>query len=89
MYSVFGAVDKKILIFGMIAVFLDFVLRIVMGLTGDRIYKNYAVSTVAEIKKNSSDIEKDMNRKGGINLFTMLIGIFGINLISNLLAALL
>ncbi len=88
-YSVLGAVDKKILIFGIIAFFLDFVLRIVLGLIGDRIYKNHAVSKVAEIKKNSSDIEEDMNRKGGINFFTMLIGIFGINLISNLLAAML
>ncbi len=86
--STVSAINKKILIISFIAATLDLILRILLGIFGDLIYRNYAVSSIAKIKKNSDDIEADMNKKGGINIGMMIVGIFGVSLLSNILATL-
>lgn len=84
--SVLPKIDKKILIFSLTAGVLDFALRLLSGLFADLLYRNYTVSSVSKIKKNSDDIEADMNKKGGINIGLMIVGVLGVSLIINILA---
>ena len=53
----------------------DLGIRIVSALLGDYIYKNYTISTIKIINRQSEDKTADYRKKGGMSLFLFLIGV--------------
>lgn len=80
-YEIAAAIAEKlpdigiaVLIAALLGSLLNIALRIFVAIKGDVIYKKHAISTIAEIKKESEDIDEDMRKKGGISLIAMAIG---------------
>lgn len=67
---------------------LNIVLRILCGIFGDFIYRNHCIAAVKDIKENSSDIEEDMRRRGGVNIFMFAVGLAAVSYIPGIIAAL-
>ena len=53
---------------------LEIALRVLTGIFGDRIYKNYVISKVNEIKRESEDKELDFRKAGGVSIFVGALG---------------
>ena len=53
---------------------LEIALRVLTGIFGDRIYKNYVISKVSEIKRESEDKEHDFRKAGGVSIFVGVLG---------------
>ncbi len=78
-----GVIAENLPSIGMVAVATAFVggvcnliLRIISGIFGDLIYRNYVVSTIKKIKTESDDINMDFRRKGGLSLIACVIGLY-------------
>ena len=76
MFSFYSQIDVKILIFSVLGFFLDLALRLFAAILGDYFYKNYCVEAIKKIKTDSSDIDYDYRKKGGVNIFYFLIAYF-------------
>ncbi len=70
-------------------VLLQFVLRIVCALFGDKIYRDYAIQTISWIKRESDDIDFYYRKKGGTNFLLLLTGFFAVQYIPTIIASLL
>ena len=68
---------------------LQLVLRLVCAILGDRIYRDYAIETIAYIKSDSDDMDYDYRKKGGTNFFLLLLGFFAVQYIPAIIASLL
>ena len=67
---------------------LQIALRLVCAIFGDRIYRDYAIETISRIKADSEDIDYDYRKKGGANMFLLLLGFFAVQYIPNIIASL-
>lgn len=56
--------------------FVNLVIMLISAMFGDYIYKNHTISTIAKIKAESEDIEENIRKKGGVNLFLGIIGFY-------------
>ena len=67
-------------------VILEIVIRIVAGITGDRIYRKNVLESIRKIKSEENELDESLEvtlrRKGGVNMFLGLIGLFAIDWIS-------
>lgn len=61
-----------------IASIIDLIIRIILGIFGDYIYKNRVVIKVAEIKKAQTDSFEEFYKKGGVNIFAAILGYFAV-----------
>ena len=68
-------ISTVVLVAGLIGSFLQIALRIGTALLGDWTYRNYTLSSVNRLKKESDDLTDDFQRYGGINLIAMVLGI--------------
>lgn len=68
---------------------LQLILRFICALFGDKIYRDYAIQSIGEIKKSSDDIDYDYRKKGGTNFFLLLLGFFAVQYIPSIIASLL
>lgn len=59
-----------------VATTASILLSVLCGIFGDYLYRNHALSSIKEIKKEGLDISENMRKKGGINLFAAIIGLF-------------
>ena len=69
-------------------VVLQLVLRFVCAIFGDKIYRDYAIQTITDIKQNSDDEDYDYRKKGGTNFVLLLIGFFAVQYIPGIIASL-
>ncbi len=60
---------------------ISLAIRIICALLGDYWYKNHTISTIKQLKKESSDLETDYRKKGGVNIFLFFIGYIAIQYI--------
>ena len=81
--SVIGEVALCAAIIGL---FLDLLLRIVIAVFGDLIYKNRVISTVSEINKNSDDKAMAYRKKGGVSFAAALFGYFSVSYLPTIIA---
>ena len=70
-------------------ILLQLVLRIVCAIFGDKIYRDYAIETITDIKQNSDDIDYDYRKKGGTNFILLMVGFFAVQYIPSIIATLL
>ncbi|MBO4693886.1 MAG: DUF2628 domain-containing protein [Clostridia bacterium] len=70
-------------------VVLQLILRFICAIFGDKIYRDYAIDTISRIKRESDDIDYDYRKKGGANVFLLLIGFFAVQYIPSVIASLL
>lgn len=68
-------IGNAVLIAAFVGAALQFVLRILIALFGDLMYRNYSITSIKRIKTDSEDLEESFHRFGGINLLTMILGI--------------
>lgn len=65
---------------------LDFVLRIIMAVFGDRIYRNRVISKIGEIKTKSDDKTEMYRKKGGVSFIAGVLGYFAVNRLPTIIA---
>lgn len=65
------------LVFGaaLVGSLLQLVLRILLSVFGDWLYRNHTLSSVKKIKNSSEDATEAFARLGGINFYAMLLGV--------------
>ena len=68
---------------------LQLILRLICAIFGDKIYRDYAIETIAFIKRGSDAIDYDYHKKGGTNFLLLLLGIFAVQYIPAIIASLL
>ena len=55
---------------------INLIIMLVSAMFGDYIYRNHTISTISKIKAESEDVEEDLRKKGGVNLFLGIIGFY-------------
>lgn len=60
---------------------ISIALKIIFGILGDYIYKKHAIATIKEIKQTSEQKDVDFRKKGGVNIYMFLIGVFALQYI--------
>ena len=65
-------IGKVAIIAGVIAVALGIVLRLLISLFGDLMYKNHVVSKIKDINSKTTDKLADFRKNGGVNIFASL-----------------
>ncbi len=65
---------------------LDLVLRIIIAVFGDLIYKNRVISKIVEIKTKSDDKAEDYRKKGGVSFIAGVLGYFAVNRLPTIIA---
>ena len=68
--------------------FIDLGVRIFAGVFGDYLYKKHAIKTIKKIKSESSDIQSDYRKFGGVNFIIFFLGMLVIQYIPGILATL-
>ena len=81
-------IKPSLIILAYVGMTLWALLHILCALFGDKIYRDYAISTIADIKKTSDDIAYDYRRKGGTNFFLLIIGFFAVQYIPSIVFSL-
>lgn len=64
------------------------ILRIVLGIIGDRLYHKYTIDTISRIKTESSDVSLDFEKAGGVNFLAMAIGYLAVSYLPSILLTL-
>ena len=68
--------------------FIDLGVRIFVGVFGDYFYKKHAIKTIKKIKSESSDIQSDYRKFGGVNFIIFFFGMLAMQYIPLILATL-
>lgn len=68
-----------------VAIILELIVRIVCGLFGDIIYKNYVISSIKKIRNESSDMDFDYRKKGGVNIYFFIFGMFAVQYLAEII----
>lgn len=73
-----------------IGIAIQFSVRLVCGLFGDRWYRNYTINTISQIKSNSSktEINEAFRKKGGISFLAFMLSFFAINYLPQIILSL-
>ncbi|MBQ7108177.1 MAG: DUF2628 domain-containing protein [Clostridia bacterium] len=69
---------------------LELVVRIVAGLTGDKLYKKSAVQNIKKIKESDTEdvpVELALARKGGVNPLMGIVGLLAVDFVLEWIAA--
>ncbi len=69
-----------------IGVILDLIIRIVVAVFGDLIYKNRVISKIAEINLQSENKAEDYRKKGGVSIIAGVLGYFAVTELPTLIA---
>lgn len=81
-------ISVSVLYLSFAGVMLQILLRVVSGILGDKIYRNYAIDTISNIKKESDDIDYDYRKKGGTNFILFILGVFAVQYIPSIIFSL-
>ena len=65
---------------------MQIAINIFIGIFGDYIYKKHAIKTIKKIKSESSDVQADYRKFGGVNFIVFFLGIFAMRNIPLILA---
>lgn len=65
---------------------LEIVLRVIIAIFGDRIYRNRVISKVIEINRKSEDKAEDFRKKGGVNIFAGVLGYLAVSELPTIIA---
>ncbi len=68
---------------------LSIVIQILSGLFGDYMYKNHVIKSIKEIKKDSEDIEYDLQKKGGSNMILFFLSALALQYLPYIIESLL
>ena len=81
-------IGNFLIVLAFVGSFIDLGVRIFAGVFGDYVYKKHTIKTINKIKSESSDIQSDYRKFGGVNFLLFLIGMLAIQYIPLILAAL-
>ena len=81
-------ISRSVLYLCLAGIVLQLLLRVFSGLFGDKIYRDHAIHTISDIKKNSDDIDYDYRKKGGTNFVLLLLGFFAVEYIPGIIFSL-
>ncbi|MCQ2478160.1 MAG: DUF2628 domain-containing protein [Clostridia bacterium] len=88
MNEILPKTDKFVLTAFFIGFVLNLVLRIISALWGDRLYYKHTLNTVKDIKTYSDDISNDIIKKGGVSVLLFILGVLGLDILTNLIITL-
>lgn len=74
-YDILPSLSRGALIAAAIGLVINLVIRFILAIFGDYIYKGYVIKTVKDIKKNSEDKDLDFRKRGGISFVWLVLGI--------------
>lgn len=77
--------NGAIVIGAVISVVLELVVRIICGLFGDYLYKSYTIESIKKIRAESSDIDFDYRKKGGVNIFMFMVGVLAVQYLTQII----
>ena len=60
---------------------ISIALSVLSGIFGDYIYKKHAIENIKNIKENSLEKEIEFRKKGGVNIFLFIAGVFALQYI--------
>ena len=84
-----SSLDPKIIFFAVIGTVAALALRVVCGIIGDSRYMKYTIRSIKKIKAESEDIDFDFRKRGGINVFAMMLGVMAVEYLPSFIAMLL
>lgn len=67
-----------LIILAFVSLVLNLVLRIVSAAFGDYLYRNYTISCIKQMRAESEDMDADYRKRGGVNIFAMLLGLLAV-----------
>lgn len=73
MYKNMPDFGTSVIIATFIASAISLLIKIISGIYGDYLYKKHTVESVKKIKAESSDIDFDYRKRGGVNMFAFLL----------------
>lgn len=77
---------------GVVSLIGELAIRLVAGFMGDKIYLKSVIDGIKKVKSNEEETEEPLNialaRKGGVNIFLGLIGMFAFNFVLEWISAL-
>ncbi len=79
--------DKLVVLAFFLSGILSIALRIFCAAKGDRMYYKHVISTIKTIKSESADVSEDIFRKGGVSVLLFAVGVFGVEIIGNLISS--
>ena len=85
-----SSIDALPLYLAVFSSILELVIRIVAGFTGDKLYKKAVIAGIKKVKaseENDLPLELALAKKGGVNIFSGLIGIMAFDLILEWISA--
>ncbi len=65
---------------------LEIILRVIIAVFGDRIYRNRVISKVIEINHKSEDKAEDFRKKGGVGIFAGVLGYLAVSELPTIIA---
>ncbi len=80
-------ISSTVIFVALIGSWISIALSLICALFGDYLYKSHTIRTIKEIKKESSDIEYDYRKKGGVNIIMFLLGTMAVNYIPSIISA--
>ena len=84
----FSKIGLSVILSFLAGAVLQIILRVICAVFGDKIYRDYAIETINDIKANSDDLDYDYRKKGGANFFLLLLGLFAVQYIPTIIATL-
>lgn len=68
-----SSLSTAVLIFSLVSIVLNIILRVICAVFADFWYKKYTVNSIKRIKKNSDDLDHNYRKYGGVNIFLFFI----------------
>ena len=81
-----GSIGTYTVIAAAVGVAVNLLLRIMLGIFGDLIYKRRVISTIKEIKQSDDDKQEALRKKGGVSLWLGVLGYWAVGQLPTIIA---
>lgn len=81
-----GIIGTYTVIAAAVGVAVNLLLRIMLGIFGDLIYKRRVISTIKEIKQSDDDKQEAFRKKGGVSLWLGVLGYWAVGQLPTIIA---
>lgn len=88
---IYANIGAEVVFLAIIGIIINLIIRVVFGLLGDSIYKQYVVDSIKKIKTNENkekNTELIYRKKGGVNVFNFMLGYLAVNYVSVIIISL-
>jgi uncharacterized Zn finger protein (UPF0148 family) len=79
-------INSTVIFVALIGSWISIAISLICALFGDYLYKSHVVKTIKKIKSESSDINFDYRKKGGVNIILFLLGTMAVNYIPSIIS---